>query len=164
MQNDAKSLSHSRNIRKAICEWYSTPRLRDPMQLLHASIVLTDPLSHIHETLRPVAYDQPIGDGQRLTSPREPNRLNTNTRIMPSSLFIKGKPAVKPCTVLTCHLQTKFSLDLVCPSLHTRIFLLSTITLNDVTPNPHFLLWGMACSHETREGKASACLARLASF
>ena len=59
---------------------------------------ITNPLSDIHEALRPVAYNQPRVDGQRLASPHEPNRLSTNTRIVPCSSCIKGKPAVKPCS------------------------------------------------------------------
>ena len=54
------------NARQAIPERYSTPRLRDPMQLLHASIVLTDPLFDIHEARGPFLMSQPRVKGQRL--------------------------------------------------------------------------------------------------
>ena len=86
------------NVGQAIRERYSTPRLGDPVQLLRASIVLTDTLFDIHEALSPFLTIQPRAKGQRVPSPREPNRLNTNTRIMPSSSCIEGKPAVKPCS------------------------------------------------------------------
>ena len=91
--------SHSgANVRQAIHERYSTPRLRDPVQLLCASIVLTDPLFYIHEARGPFLTTQPRAKGQRLASPWEPNRLNTNTRIVQSSSCIEGKPAVKSCS------------------------------------------------------------------
>ena len=54
------------NVRKAIRKRYSTPRLRDPVQLLHASIVLTDPLFDIHEVPGSVSHNQPRVDGQGL--------------------------------------------------------------------------------------------------
>ena len=38
----SRSLAVGRNVRQAIREWDSTPRLRDPVQLSRASIVLTD--------------------------------------------------------------------------------------------------------------------------
>ena len=43
VQNGTKSLSRSgKNLRQAIRERYPTPGLRDPVQPLRASIVLTD--------------------------------------------------------------------------------------------------------------------------
>ena len=46
--------SHSgTNIVQAMRKRHSTPRLRDPVQLLHGSIVLTDPLFDIHEAQGP---------------------------------------------------------------------------------------------------------------
>ena len=97
-QNGAKSLSRSGNVHQEIHERYSTPRLRDPMQLLRASIVLTDPLFDIHEARGPFLMTKPGDKGQRLASPRESIRLSTNTRIVPSSSCVEGKPAVKPCS------------------------------------------------------------------
>ena len=66
------------NVRQVICERYSTPRLRDVMQLLCSSIILTDPLFDIHEAWGPFLMTQPRAKGQRLGSPHEPNHLNTN--------------------------------------------------------------------------------------
>ena len=94
----AKSLSRSGNVHQTNRERYSTSRLRDPMQLLRASILLTDPLFVIHKAQGPFLTNQPRAKGQRLASPREPNRLNTNKIIVPSSSCVEGKPAVKPCS------------------------------------------------------------------
>ena len=71
---------------------------RDPVQLLRLSIVLTGPLFDIHKARGPFLMTQPRAKGQRLASPYEPNRLNTNTRIVPSSLCVEEKPVVKPCS------------------------------------------------------------------
>ena len=90
-------LFRSGNIRQAIRERYSTPRLRDPMQLLRASIVLTDLLFDIHEARGPFCMTEPRAKGQRLASPHESIRISMNTRIVPSSSYVKGKLAVKPC-------------------------------------------------------------------
>ena len=86
------------NICQAIRERHSTPRLGETMQLLCVSIVLTDPLFDIHEARGPFFMTQPRAKGQRLASPREPNRLSMNTRIVPPSPCIKGKLAVNPCS------------------------------------------------------------------
>ena len=89
-------LAAGTNVHQAFHERYSTPRLRDPVQLLHALIVLTDPLFDIHEAQGPFLTTQLRAKGQRLASPREPNHLNTNTRIVPFSSCVEGKPTVKP--------------------------------------------------------------------
>ena len=96
VQNSAKSLSRSGpNVLQAIHERYSTPRLRDPMQL---KMALSPLVTDIHEASRLVSYDQRRVDGQRPASPREPNHLNTKTIIVPSPSCVEGKPAVKPCS------------------------------------------------------------------
>ena len=66
------------NVRQAIRERHSTPRLREPVQLLRASIVLTKPLFDIHEARGPFLTTQPRAKGQRLASPRESILLSTN--------------------------------------------------------------------------------------
>ena len=86
------------NICQAIRERHSTPRLGETMQLLCVSIVLTDPLFDVHEARVLFLMTQPRAKGQCLASPREPNRLNMNTRIVPSSSCVEGKPDVKPCS------------------------------------------------------------------
>ena len=87
----SRSLAVGTFVRQEIREWYSTPRLRNPVQLLHGSIVLTDPRFDIHEARGPFLTTQPRAKGQRLASPRKPNHLNTNTRIVPSSSCVEGK-------------------------------------------------------------------------
>ena len=87
------------NVRQAIRKRKSaTPRLREPMQLLRASIVLTDPLFVIHETRGVFLTTQPRAKGQHLASPCKPNRLSMSSRIVPSSSHIEGKTAVKACS------------------------------------------------------------------
>ena len=155
-QNGAKSLSCSgTSVPQAIRERYSTPRLRDPVQLLRASIVLTDPLFDIHEFRGPFLMAHPRAKGQRLASSRESNRLSTNTRIMRSSSCVEGKLAVKPCSYRP---SLSYVLSRLCAPLTPHSCVQSSnSTLTDVTPNPCFLLRGVACSHKTREGGASAC-------
>jgi len=51
------------NVRQAICERHSTPRLKDPVQLPHASIVLTDPLFDINEARSPSLTTKPRAKG-----------------------------------------------------------------------------------------------------
>ena len=75
-KNGTEPLSRSgKKVRHTIQEWYSTPKLRDPMQLLHALIVLTDPLlfriapsSSVTYTRHrgPSLMTKPRANGQRL--------------------------------------------------------------------------------------------------
>ena len=126
----SRSLTAGTFVRQAICERYSTPRLRDPMQLLRASIILTDLLFDIHEAWGPFLMTQPRAKGQHLASPCEPNHLSTNTRIVPSSSCMERKPAVKPCSYRPSPrytLSLSPSLDCVRPSLRTRAFLPQTL-------------------------------------
>ena len=121
MQNGTIPLSHSRNIRQAIHERYSTPMLkgpcavcgiqpqcsRDPQDFLFIPRSSSPtrrsqngaiPFGDIHEARCPSLTSQPRDNGQRLASPREPNHISTNATIVPSSSCVEGKPAVKPCS------------------------------------------------------------------
>ena len=52
------------------------------------------PFGDIHEASWSVSHDQSRVIGQRLAPPSEPIRLSTNTRIVPSSSCVEGKPAI----------------------------------------------------------------------
>ena len=122
-----------------------------------------------HKAQRPSAaalcvdspHDSTKSQGQHLASPREPNRFNMNTRIVPSSLCVERKPAVKPCSYRPSpnHILSRPRAFL--PS--TQLCLVHALTLNSTillralslhstfllrAPNNHFLLLGVACSHE----------------
>ena len=56
------------------------------------------PFCDIHEVLRSVSHDPIKSQRPASFSVSEPTRLSTNTRIVPSSSCIEGKPAVKPCS------------------------------------------------------------------
>ena len=110
LKNGARPLSRSRtNVRQAINERNSISRLRDPVHLSRASIVLTDPLLFRMAAIHSLPYTR-----FRVCSSRpnqEPkatsllhhvsqNWLSTNTIIMPSSSCIEGKPF---CRALIFH-------------------------------------------------------------
>ena len=104
---------------------------------------------------------QPRANGQRLAQSREQIRLSTNTRIAPSSSCVERKPfcRAKRREKRDPPSQPRTSLDYVCPLHRTRAF------APDLSSTSHRItvhLRGVACSHETREGGASACSARLA--
>ena len=79
---------------------------------------------------RSSSLTQPRAKGHRLASPHEPNFLNTNTRIVPSS------SALTLNSRLSKNAQPNLPLD------HANISSASR---------------GVACSHKPREGGASAC-------
>jgi len=154
---DARKTAPSRfsrsgtNVRQAIRERHSTPRLRDTVQLLCASIILTHPLFDTHEAQGPFLMTQPRAKDQRLASPCVSIFLSTNTRIVLSSSCVEGKTAVKPYSYRPSPNYVLSRPRAFLPS--TQLCLMRTLTLNstflsDVTPNHRFLLRGVACSHE----------------
>ena len=95
------ALSQRDERSQAIRKRDSTSRLRDPVQLSHASIVLTDPLlfrmaavpfGYIHEGSGSVPHDQTKEPkASVLLHHANQNHLSTNTIIMPASSCVEGK-------------------------------------------------------------------------
>ena len=154
----AKPLSRSgSNVRRAICEQYSTPRLRDPVQLLRASIVFTDPLFDKHEAPGSVSYNPTKIQWPTSCSVREPIRLSMNMRIVQSSSCVEGKPAVKPCSDRP---SPSYVLSRPCASLTQMQPTKQTTSslLSDVTPNNRYT--SGAWLARTKPGKARLLPAR----
>ena len=81
--------SHSgTNVRQAIRERHSTPRLRDPVSLHRASIVLTDPQFDMHEARGPFLTTQPRAKGQHLLDASKQSLLQSPVLILSCIHFI----------------------------------------------------------------------------
>ena len=159
-QIGAEPLSHSGNVRQAICEWYSAPRLRDPGHLLCTSIVLTDPLFDKQEALGSVSHYPTKSQWPTSCSAHEPIRLSTNKRHMPSSSCIKGMPDVKPFSY-------RPSPGYILSRLHDGVphfaLVRSSSSLSDITEQPFppgvWLAWP-----KPENAGLLACSARLPCF
>ena len=117
--------------------------------------------SDINEAQRPCHTTHPIVNDRRLAPPRQPNRLNTNTKIVPSSSCVEGKSAVKPCSYRP---SPSYIVSQPCASLTLHSCVPpDLLSQSDVIRNNRSIR-GVACSHQTQEGWASARSTRLARF
>ena len=95
------------NVHEVICEAVFNNRAHQPPggffidRTCRRSCSLQNgaaPFGDIHEASKSVSHDPAKSQWPMSALPREPICLSTNTRIVPSSSCIKGKPAVMPCS------------------------------------------------------------------
>ena len=159
--------SHSAtNARQSIHERHSTPKLRAPVQRLHAPIILTDPTKSQRSpscfTTRAKSPQHEYKGSVVVLGMWSPSALTSDSASASAScmrsalLFNYSVRSLPQCASLLSPMPLKMS-SLLITALHQKAQCASALIT--LYPPKCASLRGMACLHETREGGVYACSA-----
>uniref|UniRef100_A0A8C4N7M7 G-protein coupled receptors family 3 profile domain-containing protein n=1 Tax=Eptatretus burgeri TaxID=7764 RepID=A0A8C4N7M7_EPTBU len=120
---------HGTNVRQAICEQDSTPRLRDPVQLSHALIVLTNPLLF---RMAAVPFSYTMRLGVRSSQPNQEPKVSvllhhTSQNCLSTNTIIVNIDIQHGVIIIYCNEET--SIWAVCSMVYLAILIIVCFVL-----------------------------------